>query len=106
MAVAMPSSRSRREGSQRRTKLITTVGTYVILVCVVALILFPIYWMVITSLKLPREIFRLPSLWPDVFTSQNYRKLINEDDFLVNIKNSLIVACSVTLISLCISSFA
>ena len=33
-------------------------------------VLFPVYWMVITSLKLPREIFRVPSLWPQVFTGQ------------------------------------
>jgi multiple sugar transport system permease protein len=32
--------------------------------------------------------------------------LIDEEDFLLNIKNSLIVASCVTLISLCISSFA
>ena len=32
------------------------------------IVLFPIYWMIITSLKLPREIYRVPSLWPKVFT--------------------------------------
>ena len=34
------------------------------LVVAVLLVLFPIYWMIITSLKLPREIYRMPSLWP------------------------------------------
>jgi multiple sugar transport system permease protein len=96
----------RRGRSQRRANLVTKIFTYAVLIIVVTLILFPMYWMVITSLKLPREIYRQPSLWPDVFTSRNYRTLIDEEDFLLNIKNSLIVASCVTLISLCISSFA
>ena len=69
-------------------------------------VLFPIYWMVITSLKLPREIFRVPSLWPQVFTGANYRILIEDKDFLVAIRNSFVVASSVTLISLVVASFA
>jgi multiple sugar transport system permease protein len=106
MAASAQSFGLRRGRSQRRANLVTKIGTYVVLIMVVALIIFPMYWMVITSLKLPREIYRQPSLWPDIFTSRNYRTLIDEEDFLLNIKNSLIVASCVTLISLCISSFA
>jgi multiple sugar transport system permease protein len=95
-----------RAGSIRRTKTLTQIGTYAALLIVVALICFPIYWMVITSLKIPREINRLPTLWPRVFTDRNYRELIDEKEFLVNIKNSLIVASSVTVVSLFISTFA
>ena len=105
MAISdMP--RSRREWSLRRTKLLTAIGTYAVLIVVVAFIVFPIYWMIATSLKLPREISRLPSLWPDVFTDRSYRELIEERDFLVNVMNSLIVAPRATAISLFISSFA
>jgi multiple sugar transport system permease protein len=85
---------------------LTLIGTYLALIVVVAVIAFPLYWMIITSLKIPREIYRLPSLWPNVFTGDNYRTLIEEKDFLRNIKNSLIVASCVTAISLIISSFA
>jgi multiple sugar transport system permease protein len=106
MAIARAEPRARREGSLRRAKLITTIGTYLILLIVVALIVFPIYWMVITSLKLPKEIYRLPSLWPKVFTGSNYHTLIYKDHFLTNVKNSLIVALTVTVISLFVSAFA
>ena len=95
-----------RSVSRRRSKVVRATATYVVLTIVVALVLFPIYWMVITSLKLPREIFRTPTLWPELFTWRNYDELINERGFLTNVKNSLIVASSVTLISLLISSFA
>jgi multiple sugar transport system permease protein len=106
MAATAPALRNAREGSIRRKTLIGNIATYVVLLIVVALILFPIYWMLITSLKLPREIYRVPSLWPKVFTDSNYRTLIEEKDFLTNIKNSLIVATTVTIISLLVSSFA
>ena len=38
--------------------------------------------MVDHSLKLPREIYRVPSLWPQVFTLNNYRILIEDKGFL------------------------
>ncbi len=92
--------------SMRRRAAVSRVCTYVSLVIAVLLVMFPIYWMVITSLKLPREIYRMPSLWPHVFTAANYRSLIVGKDFLLNIRNSLIVAGAVTAISLFIATFA
>jgi multiple sugar transport system permease protein len=82
------------------------VGIYVVLLLVAAVIVFPIYWMLSISVKLPREIYRVPSLVPQAPTLDNYRELIEEKEFLVNIRNSLVVALSVTLVSLLISSFA
>ena len=79
---------------------------YVILFFVALIILFPIYWMVTISLKLPREIYRVPALIPQAPTFDNYRELIFEKGYLVNIRNSLIVAMSVTVVSLFISSLA
>jgi multiple sugar transport system permease protein len=83
-----------------------SLALYAILVVVVLLIAFPIYWMFTISLKVPRDIYRTPALWPDFVTGDNYRELIEEKDFLTNIKNSLIVAGSVTIVSLLVSSFA
>ena len=89
-----------------RQLLLGRIFTYAALVCAVLLVLFPIYWMVITSLKLPREIYRVPSLWPKTFTLDNFAKLLSDGGFLIAIRNSLIVASIVTLISVIISSFA
>jgi multiple sugar transport system permease protein len=61
--------------------------------------------MVIISLKLPRDIYRLPSLLPINPTLRNYTDLLS-DDFLINIVNSLIVAGLSTLIALVVSSMA
>lgn len=89
-----------------RRDLVGRIATYAMLVVALLFVLFPVYWMVITSLKLPREIYRVPALWPQVFTLNNYRILIEDKEFLVAIRNSLIVASSVTLISLLVASFA
>jgi multiple sugar transport system permease protein len=90
----------------KRRFLIGRILSYTALVVAVLLVLFPIYWMIITSLKLPREIYRTPSLWPKVFTLDNYAKLLSDGGFLIAIRNSLIVSGTVTIISVLISSFA
>jgi multiple sugar transport system permease protein len=83
-----------------------TVGRYLVMLVVALLILFPIYWMLTISLKLPREIYRLPSLWPQNPTLENYRELLVDRGFLTNIRNSTIVASAVTVASLGMSSLA
>jgi multiple sugar transport system permease protein len=82
------------------------VMSLVLLAVAVVLVLFPVYWMVITSLKLPREIYRTPSLWPSVFTLDNYRALFGKNEFLMPMWNSFMVATTVTVISVTLSSLA
>ena len=94
------------EPASGRREALARLATYAALVAAALLVLFPIYWMVITSLKLPREIYRQPSLWPQVFTSVNYSSLIENKGFLTAIVNSFLVAATVTAISLVISSLA
>ena len=92
--------------SARRRFITGRVITYGLLLVAVLLVLFPIYWMIITSLKLPRDIYRVPSLWPKTFTLDNFNKLLADGSFLLAIRNSLIVATVVTFVSVIISSFA
>jgi len=95
-----------RAVSAKRRLVMNRAVTYALLIIAVILVLFPIYWMVITSLKLPREIYRVPALWPKTFTLDNFNKLLADGDFLLAIRNSAIVASTVTVISVIISSFA
>lgn len=92
--------------SQRFQPSWRSVAIYAVLAVVTVIILFPLYWMFTISLKIPRDIYRLPSLWPEAVTMDNYRELIDERGYLTNIRNSIIVAGCVTLISLTISSLA
>jgi multiple sugar transport system permease protein len=94
------------EASLQRRETAGRILSYLALGLAMLLVLFPLYWMVITSLKLPREIMRVPSLWPQVFTLNNYRALLADTGFLVSIRNSVIVAGAVTLIAIVVSSLA
>lgn len=86
--------------------VLSLLGIYLLLLFAVLAILFPIYWMAVISLKLPREIYRMPSLWIHSVTWSNYRTVLVDKGFLIAIWNSLIVATSVTVISIFISSLA
>ena len=90
----------------KRQLILARLFSYAALAVAVLIVLFPIYWMASTSLKLPREIFRQPALWPHVFTLNNYRLLLDDKGFLDNIRNSILVAGTVTIISLGVSALA
>ena len=79
---------------------------YSLLALLALVILFPIYYMIIISLKLPRDIYRVPSLLPINPSLRNYRDLLVGNSFLRNILNSIIVAGMSTLISVAASSMA
>ena len=76
---------------------------YSLLSLLAVMILFPIYYMAIISLKLPRDIYRKPSLLPIGATLQNYVELLTKQGFLLNLGNSLLVASLATAISVAIS---
>src|SRR5690349_7905460 len=89
-----------------RTSIPLKILYYSLLTLLAVVILFPIYYMVIISLKLARDIYRKPSLLPINITTTNYIDLLTKQDFLRNIGNSLIVAGLATLISVFISCLA
>jgi multiple sugar transport system permease protein len=88
-----------------RLSRVQKILVYTALVTLAIVILFPIYYMIIISLKLPRDIYRLPSLLPINPTLRNYTDLLT-DDFLGNIGNSIIVAGLTTIFSVGISCMA
>lgn len=90
----------------QRLTLPQKILLYSALVLVVVIILFPIYFMFNISLKVPRDIYRVPSLLPLNATTQNYVELFGRLEFLVNIRNSLFVAGLATIVSVFISCLA
>ncbi len=76
------------------------------LIVMAIVILFPVYYMVVISLKLPKDIYRTPSLLPINATLQNYIELLGTGGFLTNIRNSFIVAGSATIVSVLFSGMA
>ena len=59
----------------------------------VAVFLFPIYWMIVSSLKGSGEIFSAsPSLIPRSLYLDNYRALFQNADFFMYLKNSAVIS--------------
>lgn len=66
---------------------------------VVALVAFPLLWMVITSVKPQSELFRMPpTFWPETVTFEHYWRLIQETPFLKYMRNSLLLGFSTTVL--------
>jgi multiple sugar transport system permease protein len=73
---------------------------YLFLGGLVVLVLFPFYWMTITSFKSEDQMRSLVSMfWPSPAVLENYWQLITKTDFLVWFRNSAIVAISSTLVA-------
>lgn len=74
-----------------------------IIVCLLVS-LFPIYWMLNTSLKTQGEIYRqIPTLIPQSPTLDAYKYLYTGTEFLTSLKNSLLIALSVATFSILVA---
>jgi hypothetical protein len=79
--------------------------TYLIILSVVAL--FPLVWVILSSAKGSGELTSNPtSFLPKEFTFINYKNVIDNLGFTVNIGNSLIIALITTVIAITVSSMA
>ena len=66
---------------------------------VVLAVIFPLIWMVLTSIKPQSELFRIPpSILPQSVTFEHYRQLLEETPFLKYFANSVLLACSTTVL--------
>jgi len=58
-----------------------------------AVTVFPLYWIVVTSLKRPGDVFRFPlAYWPRPLSLENYTELFSQAEFGTYLVNSLVVA--------------
>jgi multiple sugar transport system permease protein len=62
-----------------------------VVVLILAIVLLPIYWMVAASFKSNPEITQEATLYPHVWTLDNYTRLFSEKEFGNYLRNSLIV---------------
>ena len=77
-----------------------TAVSYAVLVVLAVLVLFPFYWMTITSFKTEDQMRSLVSMfWPRPFAVENYEQLLARTEFAAWYKNSVVVAVSSTLLA-------
>jgi multiple sugar transport system permease protein len=74
--------------------------SYTVLLVLAALVLFPFFWMTITSFKNEEQMRSLVSMfWPRPLVSENYQQLLSKTDFVSWYGNSATVAISSTLLA-------
>ena len=86
------------------TKAVSTAATYVFLILIAVIVLFPFYWMIISSLKTIDE-YRLaiPTLFPKQIVWYNYPNAFNTASLGTLFKNTLFVGVVSTCLSLVIT---
>jgi multiple sugar transport system permease protein len=90
----------------RRSRPILTVLRYLVLLIALVFFMFPIFWVGVTSLKLPGEYMqRPPVLIPDEPTLNHYRNVMNDKGKLA-LRNSAIIATSAAALSLLVGTLA
>jgi multiple sugar transport system permease protein len=71
------------------------------------IMVFPLYWIVITSLKPRKEIFSMPiRYWPETITFENYANIFRTSKFHVYIGNSLLVSIIAAVIVIFIATLS
>lgn len=74
---------------------------------IVALYLFPVYWMVISGFKSNAELFqRPPTLFPTAPSFDVFRQVFARDNVLLFLWNSFIIAAGTTSLTLLLCGFA
>ena len=82
-------------------------GAYLVLTLATIISVFPLLWMILSSFKGRGELSANPTRFiPQFFTWEYYEHVLFELNFLENIKNSLVISLSTTLIAIVISSMA
>ncbi len=88
-------------------KLIGQILFWILIIAIFIYLIFPFYWAFISALKTQAELIRTPAtFWPEEPTLRNFRAVFQNPGFIRGLGNSIIVAGSVTVLSLVVGSFA
>ena len=89
---------------QRFVKALVKFGTYAFLIIMALIVLFPFYWMIISSLKTEAEYRQtIPTFWPQIIKFSNYVDAFNTANLGSLFLNTLYVGVVSTILSLVIT---
>ena len=89
---------------QRFLQAVVKVGTYAFLMVMALIVLFPFYWMIISSLKTLEEYrLNIPTFWPKVIVWQNYAEAFTQANLGRLFLNTAYVGIVSTVLSLIIT---
>ena len=95
------------KATEKVTHVISMIFTYAFILALAVLVIFPFYWMIITSLKTYKEITQeQQTFFPTVVMWSNYVYVFQHFNFLTYMKNTIIVAIFSTIGTLLTTVFA
>jgi multiple sugar transport system permease protein len=78
---------------------------YAILLALGLIVVFPFYWMIVTSFKSEDQMRSLTSMfWPSPFAGENYGQLVRKTEFVSWYANSVIVSVASTFVAVAIGT--
>lgn len=98
--MAGVTGRQRRQGAGSARKVVGNVAFFALVAALLALFMFVFVWMVMTSLKQPRDVAVFPPVWVFQPTFDNYVEVFTKTPFFRQLRNSSIVATGAVLFGL------
>ena len=93
--------------SYRSRRTISNVGLYILTAIVLIVIAFPLYWLLITSVKLDIDVAHFPPVFfPKRFTLDNYTSVFQTENATKFWINSIITALTTTFLTCLLGSMA
>lgn len=92
---------------KKKSSLLGDIVSHLFLATSTVIAIFPLVWIFISSVKSKGELTsELTRFWPKIFTLDYFEHVINDLNFIVNIKNSLFISLVTTVIAITISAMA
>lgn len=92
---------------KKKSSLFGDIVSHLFLATSTVIAIFPLVWIFISSVKSKGELTSEPTrFWPKIFTLDYFEHVINDLNFIVNIKNSLFISLVTTVIAITISAMA
>ncbi len=92
---------------QAERERMSLVMRLLILLPILIFVVFPFYWVIITSFKTTPQISQRVSIfWPDPWTAEQYTSLLQATPFLTWFRNTVIVALSSTVVSVSLAALS
>jgi len=95
--LSLPARRLRKKAAENTG--INSAAGHLMMVLLSLACLFPVYWMVVTSLRPANAIFET-SLWPSAMSLDNYAYALNAIPIVRMLANTLLISAVVTVVQL------
>ncbi len=94
------SNRPRQDRKRQIQRFVGNVLFYLLTGVLLAVFMFVFFWMVMTSIKQPKDVTVYPPVWLFQPTLDNYRAVLDKTPFWQQLQNSLIIAVGTLVVGL------